>query len=31
MDVTKVDEDVAYATSISEACGKRLFKMFHLF
>ena len=29
--VAKVDQDVAYVTSVSEACCKRLFKMFHLF
>jgi hypothetical protein len=31
MDVAKVDRDVAYVASVSEACCKRLFKMFHLF
>ena len=32
MDVTKVDgADVAYVASVSEACCKNLFKMFHLF
>ena len=30
MDVAKVDRDVAYVASVSEACCKRLFKMFHL-
>ena len=30
-DVVKVDRDVAYVASVSEACCKRLFKMFHLF
>ena len=31
MDVTKVDRDVVYVASVSEACCKRLFKMFYLF
>jgi hypothetical protein len=31
MNVTKLDRDVAYVTSISETCCKRLFKMFHRF
>jgi hypothetical protein len=31
VDVAKVDRDVAYVASVSEACCKRLFKMFHLF
>ena len=31
MDVAKVDRDVAYVASVSEACCKSLFKMFHLF
>jgi hypothetical protein len=31
MDVTKVDRDVAYDASVSEACCKRFFKVFHLF
>ena len=31
MDVAKVDRDVAYVASVSEACCKRLFKMFYLF
>jgi hypothetical protein len=31
VDVAKVDRDVAYVVSISEARCKRLFKMFHLF
>jgi energy-converting hydrogenase Eha subunit C len=30
MDIAKVDRDVAYVASVSEACCKRLFKMFHL-
>ena len=30
MDVAKVDQDVAYVASVSEACCKRLFKMVHL-
>jgi hypothetical protein len=31
MDVTKVDCDVAYVAIVSEACCKRLFKIFYLF
>jgi len=31
MDVEKVDRDVAYAVSVSEACCKRLLKVFLLF
>jgi hypothetical protein len=31
MDVVKVDRDVAYDASVSEACCKRLFKVFYLF
>jgi hypothetical protein len=31
MDAAKVDRDFAYVASVSEACCKRLFKMFHLF
>jgi hypothetical protein len=31
MDATKVDREYAYIASVSEACCKRLFKMFHLF
>jgi hypothetical protein len=31
MNVAKVDWDVVYVASVSEACCKRLFKMFHLF
>jgi hypothetical protein len=31
MDIAKVDQDVASVASVSEACCKRLFKMFHLF
>jgi hypothetical protein len=31
MDVANVDQDVAYVKSVSEACCKRLFKMFHMF
>jgi hypothetical protein len=31
MNVAEVDRDVAYSASVSEACCKRLFKMFHLF
>jgi hypothetical protein len=31
VDITKVDRDVAYVASVSEACCKHLFKMFHLF
>jgi len=30
-DIAKVHRDVAYAASVSEACCKRLFKVFHLF
>jgi hypothetical protein len=31
MDVAKVDRDVAYAATVSEACCKHLFKVIHLF
>jgi hypothetical protein len=31
MNVAKVDQDVAYAPSVSDACCKRLFKVFHMF
>ena len=31
MDIAKVDRDVAYVASVSEACCKCLFKMFYLF
>jgi hypothetical protein len=31
VDVAKVDRDVVYVASASDACCKRLFKMFHLF
>jgi hypothetical protein len=31
MDVAKVDRDVTHVASVSEACCKCLFKMFHLF
>jgi hypothetical protein len=31
MDVAKVDRDVVYVASVSEAFCKRLFKMFHQF
>jgi hypothetical protein len=31
MDVAKVDREVAYVASVSDACCKRLFEMFHLF
>jgi hypothetical protein len=31
VDVAKVDQVVAYIASVSEACYKRLFKMFYLF
>jgi hypothetical protein len=31
MDVEKVDRDVVYVASVSEAWCKRLFKIFHLF
>ena len=31
VDIAKVDQDVANVASVSEACCKRLFKMFHLF
>jgi hypothetical protein len=31
VNVAKVDQDVAYVASVSEACCKRLFKIFHLF
>jgi hypothetical protein len=31
MDVAKVDQDVAYVASVSEARYKRLFKIFHRF
>jgi hypothetical protein len=31
MDVAKVDRDLAYVASVSEACCKHLFKVFHLF
>jgi hypothetical protein len=31
MDVAKVDQDVTHVASVSEACCKCLFKMFHLF
>jgi hypothetical protein len=30
-DVAKVDRDIAYVASVSQACCKHLFKMFHLF
>jgi hypothetical protein len=30
-DVAKVDQNVAYVASVSEACCKRWFKMFYLF
>jgi hypothetical protein len=31
VDVAKIDRDVVYVASVSEACCKHLFKMFHLF
>jgi hypothetical protein len=31
MDVAKVNRDAAYVASVSEACCKCLFKIFHLF
>jgi len=31
MDVATVDQDIAYVSSASEVCCKRLLKMFHLF
>jgi hypothetical protein len=31
VDVVKVDRDVTYPTSVSEACCKRLFIVFHQF
>jgi hypothetical protein len=31
MDVAKIDRGIAYVASVSEACYKRLFEMFHLF
>jgi hypothetical protein len=31
MDLSKLDRDVSYVASVSEACCKSLFKMFHLF
>ena len=31
MDIAKVDRDVAYVESVSEACYKYLLKMFHRF
>jgi hypothetical protein len=38
MDITKIDRDITYIASVighvarsSEACYKRLFKIFHLF
>jgi len=31
MDVAKVDQNVAYVTSVSEECCKSLFKVFHPF
>ena len=30
LDIAKVDRDVAYVASVSEACYKRLFKIFYL-
>jgi hypothetical protein len=31
LDVAKLDRDVLYVASVSEACCKSLFKIFHLF
>jgi hypothetical protein len=31
VDVAKQDQDVAYVANVSEACCKRLCKMFHMF